>query len=401
MAIDLGLNASQQAAFHSLLQSHHSIDIRLQMLDLNHGALGSEISARLLNGQVTVDADAEVTRGLDLDLLDPGSSLHLDSDSPNDGAMFADRMIQVKYAVVNPMETARYTTPIFTGPITRLERSGAVLKAEAQGKEIFGLTRAWNEKTFKRGYSVVSAIRYILVNIMGEASIRVRLPNSKARLPRHVSVGGDKLPWLVAKHLAKSIGYHLFYDGRGICRMRKIPSGLSFTFAEGRSIKTEPEAGFSIENVVNAVEVWGKKPTKKKGRTTKKRPYARAVASNHPLSPWKLGRTNAPRFLPRDPIEDDGITTRAEAKKRAQRELRIGLLESIDVAYDTLVIPHLEELDIVRCSSTKFSGSHRLKQFAIPLVAGGDMTIGYVRNVKPNERTIRLRRKSSRKARSK
>jgi hypothetical protein len=401
MAIDLGLNANGQAAFHDLLQTHHRIDVRLQLMDLNHTSIGEELSARLLDGQVTVDAGAEVTRGLDMDLLDPTGALHLDSKSPDDGALFADRMIQVKYAIINPMETVRYTTPVFTGPLTKLERTGAIVKAEAQGKEIFGLSTAWNEKTFKKGATIVSAIRYILVNMMGEAPSRVRLPSSKAKLPRNVSVGGDKLPWAVAKQLAASIGYQLFYDGLGICRMRKRPSGVSFTFVEGRSIKTEPDVGFSIDDVVNAVEVLGKKPKKKKGKTTKKRPHARLVADRqHPLSPWALGRVGGPRYLP-VVIEDDNVDNDAEAKARAKRELASGLLQSVEVAYDTLVIPHLEEMDVVRCNTTKFAGNHRLMEFAIPLTAGGDMSVGYVRNVRPKgkSRAAAQKRKKTRKKR--
>jgi hypothetical protein len=402
MPINMGLSSGQTIDFLDLVCTHHTIDILLQVMDLNHGAIGSEISARLIDGQVTVDADAEVTRGLDLDLLDPTGALHLDSGSPNDGAMFADRMIQVKYAVVNPLATKRYTAAVFTGPLTKLERSGAIVKLEAQGKEIFGLNPAWNEKSWKKGAKTTAVIKYILTEMMGEAPGRVHIPNLKRTLPRNVSVGGDKLPWQVAKSLAASLGYHLFYDGNGHCWMRKNPTGTTFTFTTGvgGSIKTDIDAGFSIENLVNAVEVLGKKPKKRKGKTTKKRPHARVVANrSHPLSPYwpdGLGRPGGPRFFPLV-IEDDGVESDKEAKARANRALKNGLLEAVDVSFDSLVIPHLQELDVVKAKSEKWQGSFRLRQFAIPLTAGGDMTVGYVRNVKPTVSKIRVRAKRTAK----
>lgn len=389
-----GLSVAQRQAFEALLVSHHTIDIQVNILDLDHNELpGGNVSKRLLDGQVTFDADAEITRALDIDLLDPLGALHLDSKSPDDGAMFADRMLRIKYTIIDPFGVTRYTYPIFTGPITKLDRSGAAIKVEAHGKESLGRARAWNEKTYKKGVRVTSAIRDILVEIMGENHLSI--PNLTAKLPRNVSVGGDQLPWPTAKALASQIGYQLYYDGMGVARMRKIPSGGAvFTFRQdaGGSIKTEPQIGFSIENVVNAVQVLGKKPTKKKGGTTPKRPQARVIADrSHPLSPWALGRSGGPRYLPKV-IEDDSVTTTAQAKTRATRELKAGLLESVEVAFDTLAIVHLEELDIVRCNTTKFAGNFRLRKFAVPLTASAQMSVGYVRNVKPNKSAIRARR---------
>lgn len=389
-----GLSIPQRLSFEALLQTHHSIEIQVNILDLDHNELpGGNISKRLLDGQVTFDTTSEITRALDIDLLDPLGALHLDSKSPDDGAMFADRMLRVKYTIINPMGTLRYTYPIFTGPITKLDRSGAAIHVEAHGKECLGRSQAWNEKTYKKGVRVTDAIRDILVNIMGENHLSI--PSLSTKLPRNVSVGGDQLPWPVAKSLAAQIGYQLFYDGMGVARMRKLPTGGAvFTFRQGAggSIKSEPQIGFSIENVVNAVQVLGKKPTKKGGKTTPKRPQARVIAArSHPLSPWSLGRSGGPRYLPKV-IEDDSVTTTTQAKARATRELNAGLVESVEVAFDTLCIPHLEENDIVRVNTEKFAGNFRLRQFAVPLTAAAEMSVGYVRNVKPNKSAIMARR---------
>jgi len=394
-----GRNNAQQQAYLALLCTHHTIDIDLTLMNLNMDEIpGGNITARLEDGQVTVDATSEVTRSLDLDLLDPTGALHLDSNSPDAGALFADRMIRVKYSIINPAGTVRYTTPIFTGPITSMERNGAIVRVECQGKEVFGLAPAWNEKTFKKGYKVTSAIRVIVRDIMGETHLNI--PDLAKKLPRNVSVGGDRLPWNVAKSLAKSIGYQLFFDGNGVCQMRKIPSASVFTFrtGSGGSVKTETQVGFDINDVVNAVEVFGKKPVKKKGKPKKARPHAKAVAArSHPLSPWALGRKGGPRYIP-VVIEDDSVTTQAEAKRRAKSELARGLLESVDVGYDTLTIPPLEELDVVTVKTPKFTARHRASQFAIGLLAGADSSMGYVKNVKPKTSSIRTRAKKAKKA---
>jgi hypothetical protein len=287
---------------------------------------------------------------------------------------------------MNPERTVSYPAAVFTGPITKLNRDGALVQLECQGKEILGLAPAWREKTFKKGTKTTFAIRWILKNIMGETKLVI--PNLPQRLPRNMSVGGDQLPWTVAKKMASTLGYHLYFDGYGVCRMRKMPNRACFAFTEGTNMITEPEVGFSIENTKNAVEVVGKVP--KKGKP----PKARATAKRkHPLSPWSLGRTGGPRFLVAT-YEDDSIRTNKQAKKRAKYLLKRLLKEAVEVSYDALVTPHLEEMDIVRVSTRKFAADHRLRAFAIPLTSAGHSSIGYVKNVKMSSRSARLRRKS-------
>lgn len=404
--LHLGLSAAEKASFEQLLCSHHRIVVQLVIMDLDHNER-TEVTNRLLDGQVTVDSSAEVTRSLDLDLLDPHGALHLDSNSPDNGAMFADRMMHVRYNVINPAGTWRVNVPVFTGPITRLERNGAALRVEAQGKESFGLTMPWQTKTFASGYRTTQAIIEILRNVMGENKISV--PTRDNRLPRNLSVGtttdkdGNRhtsdSPWIVAKKLAASMGQHLYFDGNGTAVMRPLPEHVVFTFRDGPggALKSKPTAGFNIDETINAVEVFGKQPEKKTG---KKQPHARAIAArSDPLSPWNLGRSNAPRYLPII-IEDDSITSNADALTRAQTELRRGLRSSVDVAYDALVIPHLEELDVVRLNTGTYASTHTLRRFAIPLTAAGTATVGYVRNVKVNRSAMKqLQRRRAKAAR--
>ena len=382
----LGLDADQLRAFHALLFSHHTIDVRVSVLDLDHKYVGT-LSDRLLDGQVTVDREAEVTRALSLSLLDPDRGIQLDSDSPNDGALFMDRMIQVTLRVVEPAGVKAYPVTVFTGPIVKLERTGAVVKVEAQGKEMFGLARAWRGKTYKKGTRATTAIKGIVGGMMGEPASRIVVADSARKLPRNFSVGDDKLPWPTAVAIARSLGQQLYYDGDGVCRMRIMPDKPVLTLREGVSVKSEPQAGFSISSAVNAVQVLGKKPKKpKKGSKAKgrNRPQARVVAArSHPLSPWRLGRSGGPRYLPLV-IEEDSVTTVKQARELAAKELRKQLVQSIDVAYDAMTIPHLEAGDTVRVETSRFAANHRADKFVIPLTAAGDTSMGYVKRTTPN-----------------
>lgn len=393
--ISLGLRSGEMDDFKALLAAHHSIYIRLQILNMDHKML-SDVSKRLIDGQVNIDNTSEITRSLDVDLLDPTGALHLDgTGSPNDGAVFADRMMRVYYVVMDPGHQDSYSTPIFTGPITKLERTGALLNVECQGKEVLSLAPVWNGRTFKKGMRKTQAIRYILREMGGEN--RMDIPERTAKLPRNLSVGADTTPWKAAKHLAWTMGCQLFYDGRGVVRMRRYPTKSVYTFRGGRggTVKTSPEVGFNMDDVVNAVEVTGKKP---KGWKHKIRVREIAPRANY-LSPWSLGRSGGPRFLPLR-IEDDNIASVAAARSRAREELRKGLIQSIEAAYDSLVVPFLEEGDYVRLHTEEYAVTHHMRKFSIPLTAGGDMSIGYVKNVKVARRRAYRARRRSRQDRS-
>lgn len=389
-----GLGTSRLKYYNALIASNHSIVISVRVMNMNHAQI-SDISNRLVGGQVTVDASRDVTRSLSLTLLDPGSVLHLDSRSPDAGALFADRMLHIIYTVINPAGDYRASFPVFTGPITKMDRSGNLITLEAQGMETLGMTQQWSARTYKKGLSVSSVIRSILQSY-GEGWMSI--PNTAHKLPRNVSVGGTEVqqtPWQIAKGLASSIGYQLFYNGNGYAIMRKVPGGAVWLFRTGSGgmVTSDPQIGFDTSNVINAVEVWGKKPdAPKKGKTAKKQPNARAIAArSHPFSPWTLGRNGVARYIPQV-IQSDSYTTNSQCLAAARAALARGLLQSTTVAFDALPLPNLEELDVVRVQNDKFASNFRVSQFAIPLTSESDMTVGYVKNLTPSINAVRRRR---------
>ena len=78
----------------------------------------------------------------------------------------------------------------------------------------------------------------------------------------------------------------------------------------------------------------------------------------------------------REEIQDDQITTTAQAKRIAQARLdRLGW-SYVDVNFDSLVIPHLEPRDVIDIAAGDWHERVQLTKFTIPLTADGTMSIG-------------------------
>lgn len=387
--LKLGLTGEERLAFHRALRSSHTRQTYVTLLDLNGNAIRS-LNHVVLDGQVTVDMDAEVTRSLNLTLLDPDHSLDFDTDTPNDGALFADRMIRVHYSVLVEELGRRVSVPIFTGPITRMERNRDTIEVEAQGKEVLGMGAIWKPRSFRKGARKDVYIRQLLRDEAGEN--RLSIPRSNIRTAKTVNLGRYSRPWPRAKAAANSMGMQLFYDGTGRAVLRHLPEKPVYTFRSGNGGDVVSEIGVTYEltdNIVNTVVVRGQQQAK--GRIE-----AQAVApAQHPLSPRRLGRrSKAGNFVPRhmvEVIENDGIRTKKAAKQRAKKRLNNVLREAVEVTFDTLPVPHLDPGDLVRVRTDDFTASFRLRQFTIPLGASGNptMSIGYLKRVKIKKGRIR------------
>lgn len=372
--IPLGLKDSEMTSLKKILRTSHRISIGVQVMDLSHNHV-NDLSDKLIGGQVTIDGTAEVTRSLDLQLLDPLHQLKLDDDSMEDGSLYMTRMIRIIYNVQNIERTESYNIPIFCGPITRCDRQGFLVVVECQGKERLAMQSVWNGKTYKKGLKKTSVIRQILSSA-GEASNRMDVPDLKEKkyqLRGNVSSNRKINFWNLAKKVASSLNRQLFYDGRGQCRLRIIPSKTAFTFDETTMLSL-PTVNYDAQDLKNAVEILGGKKKKAK----KKIHYRLVAPKNHPFSPWKLGRNSTPRYLP-ETIEDDAIKSLKRARQVAKKTLKRLLVESIEVSFDSFAIPFLEEGDLCRFNSSIVSGTFRLQKMTIPLTAGGKSSIGYLR----------------------
>lgn len=383
--INLGLSKKEWGWLDETLAGSYSLNVRIHLLDLE-GNERSDLSWRLLGGQVDVDEESEITRTVSMSLLDPEGKIQFSSESPSDSAMYMDDMIEIVHSVyVEPMREW-VDIPTFTGPITRLHRDGETIEVECQGKEILGRGDLWENFTAKKGDNKVEVIRRLLTQRAGESKFNFTRSNS--RLGKDWSLTAvENNAWDGAKQLARSINRQLFYNGRGIARLRSYPQNPVFTFTGGDlgTVLTTPQISFSFENMKNAVVVRGKKEKDK-------RVHARAVAPrSHPLSPWRLGRNEAPRYIV-DLIENDNITTNKDAEDIANRRLTQHLKQDVEVTFDSMPIFYLEEGDEARLRTDGYATTFRIKQFSIPLVAGDPMSIGYNKRM-----PIRGKKKTKRK----
>ena len=366
------------------LTTAHSIRIRVQVLDMEMKSTGQVLTQRIVDGQVNVDSKAAVTRSCTITFHDVDRQLDFDSNSPADGALYADRMLRVWYGVRKP-GGEWIDVPIFTGPVVGLTRDGELVQVECQGKESLSLGASWRTKTYKKHQRKTAVIRAVME---AEGERHFDFEGFKGDLPGDRSLTPQKSSWEFAQKIAQSMGgAQLFYDGFGRLRLRRDPRRSVWTFrdGDGGTLQTVPHVTFSTAEVRNAVRVVGKKP---KGHTRKVRATAVAPAG-HPLSPKRLGRNGEGRYLA-EFIEDASIGSEAEARRVAKSKLAKALAEVVTVEADAHVVPHLEEDDPVRFATRAFSMSAPLSKFTIPLVHSEPMAVGYHR------RTLKLGKKNPR-----
>lgn len=385
----LGLTRAELRIYHRTLRYPHTLRIRVAVLNLEGEQLAS-ISPRVLDGQIVVDRRGPVKRVLTMTFLDPKHALNFDSDSPDDGALYRDRMLRVYYSVRVPDLGKHVTAVPFTGPVVKFSRQGATVTVEAHSKERQAMGNLWRPLTLKKGTPKVDAIQTIMERT-GETEFR--FPSLKSRLPKTRSLGRMAKPWNAARRIARSMDRQLFYDGRGTLHLRQMPSKVGFTFNAGPQgeVVGEPSITVDMDGFKNKILMVGGKP---KGAKHRVRGHATAP-DRHPLSPVKLGRNGEP-YYEVERRENDHLRSKKECHRRAERILEDRLRASVDVAFDSVPIPHLDEGDLVRLRTVDGTVvEFRLDRFVLPLTTpaeGGDgptMTVGYLKRRYPNRRAIR------------
>lgn len=382
----IGKKASDLKELDVVLTQSHWIKVRVRMLDLDHNYI-ADYSDLFVDGMVSVDADAEVTRALDLTLFDPFRRVNLDPDSPGRTSVFITNMFSIVVVVMNAQRTKTWEIPVFCGPVDDVERDDVWLDIKCLGKESLSLTNLWRGKTYKEKQPKTDVIKMILRNLCGET--RLSIPDKKGRLPSDQKLNTKTIPWKVAKKLAKTMGFQLFYDGRGAATMRRLPSKPVIRFGP-KWVTQKPKPAYDLENTINAVRVIGKKPKK-----AKKHVKAQVVApKSHPLSPWRIGRGGVPRYL-WETIEDDSLSTAKECKDLGKKVLAAGLEAGTQVTWAGLPHYRLQEGDPAFIDTETVQQKFRARKFTIPLVAGDEASYGYLRRAKPRggARMIRVKNK--------
>lgn len=381
--IALGLTSAELLLFNQSLTTHHSIRVTVQILDLNHKYL-ADLTANLIDGQVNIDADAENTRQLTMQLRDVDSQLQLDSRSPADGALFFDRMVRVVYSVKSELLPRWVDVPIFCGPITKMSRTADFINLEAMGKESLTMppALAYFSKSWPKGVKRTELITAIMYNYGGET--RFSIPVTGETTPGPISMVAETNMWALAKAVSGG-GTQLYYDGRGVLCRRTLPKTAAWTFktGQGGNILTPPAIDYDISEVRNMVRVKGAVPQGKTAPVT----ADVALPKTHPLNSAPLGRNGKHRVL-FEIVEDDNVKTVEQARALATSRVNSLALQGVEVKFDAIVAPHLEPEDIYVLQTSDFAMLVRYRQATIPLKSSVS-SVGYLTKRALNKTGVR------------
>lgn len=407
--LTLGLTPAEKTALLAELRaSSQRMRVRVSVLDRNEKVLHAleAPAGQILSGSVDVDATADVTRSLDLELLDERHALGFDAASPAKAGLFADNLVAVERGVFVDELERWVDVPVFWGPLTNFQRDGDRVKVEGQGKDSLGLSPhfATQGYTIRKGRRVDDAIRDVMDRI-GET--RYSLPEMSARLPRHAVVEPDDEPWNVAKFgweaedrvvrgkgknrhkervtvdyrglIAYAGNMNLFYNGSGRLVARRRSRDPVLTLEEGRDLSDRPVPRFDVLEARNTVVVTGAKITrgKKPHRHHVQMRATVTLKSSHPLSAKSLARNGKNRHLT-EFVTVDNLKTKAACRAHGERVLREKSQDGLELSFSCLPFPLLEELDTVRVRTNEYQLDVVLKRFTIPLDEGL-MSIGWDR----------------------
>jgi len=396
--LDLGLTKAEQVEFERALRSSHDIKLEVRVLDSNEDPIGnlSFPSTHVLAGQVDVDATADITRSLSMTLLDPTHRLKFTPDNAAQGAIYAENFLDVDYCVYVEGLGDWVDVPVFRGPVTNFSHDGAQVSVEAQGKEALGLDPHFLRLgfTLKKHLEVEEAIKHTMRKV-GER--KFDLPEfGNVRVGTDMVVEPGQEAWRIVTGGEDANGNRVqglveltredraaIYDARGrlTARRRNQPLAYVFRTGEAASIITPPVLAFDILEFRNFIKVIGAK-----GKGDKKSVSGVALLpDHHPLSPKKLARNGEPRYMAAF-YSAPSLKTESDCADKAKDTLERKAKAGIDVQFEALPIPHLEEWDMVKAETEEGPLEFALKQFTLPLTSTESMSIGYNKRIKQYRR---------------
>lgn len=367
--LDLGLRQAKLALLKETLEGSYRARTSLQVLDRNEEEVDT-VDELVITGSVDVDSKTQPDRMLQVEFTNLDRRFHFAPGGAEDSSLFADNYLRAIRHVLVP-GVGWVDIPLFTGPITAVDRDSETVSVTASGKESLLLEPmpAWQPAHYPRGMRVTDCIRAILRQ-QGERKLHV--PTLKARLRKPVSIGRHTEPWKVVRRLATSLDRDIFYDARGRVRLRRPGAHAVWTFRTGEegNVTTVPKRSFDLAETRNTVEVLGPEAEGPKKRLR----YVATPPAGNPMSPQSLGRNGQPRFIV-ETIELDHAEGLHVLRERGDRELDDLLRSAVTLDFEALPVPYLEPGDMVALREDGERESFRLRKFTLPL-AGEAMVVG-------------------------
>ena len=267
----LGLSHAEFQAYLRALRSSHLTAYRTTLRTLDMKVIGS-VKPQVLSGQVLGDRHGfghphGPQRRLLLSLLDPNNALGIDTDSPEDGALYYDRLVQVVQGMLVGAELAGWVwCPIFTGRPSRLQRTDDVVDIEADDPSVMGMGAAWKPYTLPKGTLKVDAIRRILepprrCHPVHVPPLEGPAAPSRVAAPAHAPVGGGRADRALDGHAAV---LHRRRSG-GVAAAAHGPA-VHVQHRPGGEITQPVATTDTMEGFANVWEVFGRNPKGPKKR---------------------------------------------------------------------------------------------------------------------------------------
>ena len=396
--LHLELSHDERDEYRSALLDSHRMRVQIAIRDNDEEVIETP-DRMVLEGSVTIDADSEVSRSLDLTLLDPDNKVRFNPSNPAQGVLFAGFFIAVQYGVYVDALEDWIDAPIFWGIISGYSHSGPEVHIEAQGKEslLMDPYLATEGHTLPKGLHIDEAIKRV-ARYAGEE--RFDIPNLAGKLHDDVVIRpGDELWATIArgrKSLVAQTGskpHQIFYDGRGRLKLRRLNHNVVWRFRADETILSPVELGWDMAEARNWVRVRGTKPKGEKRAAVGQVELQPA----HPMSPRAMARNDVDRAMAM--FEDsDNLSTDADCRERAREVLEANAEVSVSASFDSLVVPTLEPGDMITVETGDFPVRFPLRQVTIPLTADTPMTIGATRRI-PRKRSGRWMRQHRRERR--
>lgn len=380
--LHLAIPESQRAELNHVLKGGNgTIDGRgrVQVTNSDHRVI-SDLSGWLLDGQVEWDTLADVERTSTCTILDPDGRAGLDSAAATESNVRIDRYLRMYRQIWLPHHEEWVSIPVFTGPISGVQRNGDTITVEGQGKESLAMQPLWRPMSWGKTTRRVQVIEDLMRYGAGEWAFHMP-PGWSTPLGRTYSVprvigDEDYTVWAQAKKQAKALGGQLYYDARGILRLRNRHVRTVWSFDE-RQLEGKPTVTERTSDIVNVVVVTGGVPKGGKSPVT----AMASLPTEHPWSFSTLGRRNVGRRYVEE-VEDSSIVTQSEAGRVAKRRIREHATSAWEMQFNVLPVPMLEPGDLYRVDAYDVAQTSGLHKATISLT-GDLMSAGSIRTYRP------------------
>lgn len=355
----------------SVLAGPHRVRVTVWILDNSRRFLANA-SDMLIDGQVDIDAGADITRSGQLRLLDPGHVLGLDA-SPSAGIVAYNRMVHIIYTAEKFDQSMQFSWPVFTGPISKSNRDGPILDLEFVGMEKFAHMQMPYNWTWPVGWSKGSVISNALMQHTGEIYFDMdwRAGGYPLSAPWTLEEGENLWPRL--KNLAEEMNMRMFYDGNGVLKVRGKDMTSVIEFLPWMLTGEDPQVSYDLTKMRNHVKIKGKTPPGMTGAMG----YDAYPPAHHPYSPQSLARNGFNRFFT-EFVEDDQLEW-TDMVNRAWSILSEKIMTSMDVQFTSCVVPFMEEWDVFSINHPRvWVPQAMFTKSTIPLVGDAEQSIGYM-----------------------